>query len=95
MTHVLKCLGIAVLALASVAVPAQTFTRYTSTNGDYWKESRIEASEKAEGRPEQKTGRPGRSIGPADPGRQHQAHRLLRPTPRVRSGGRGNAGAVS
>ena len=51
MTHVLKCLGIAVFALASVAVPAQTFTRYTSMDGDYWKESSVSASEKAEGTP--------------------------------------------
>ena len=51
MTHILKDLGIAAFALISVTAPAQTFTRYTSTNGDYWKESRIEASEKAEGQP--------------------------------------------
>lgn len=51
MTRTAKTLGAAVLALLSAAAPAQTFLRYTSTDGDYWKESRIAATEKPEGQP--------------------------------------------
>ena len=51
MTHILKHLGAALLALTAASASAQTFTRYTSTDGDYWKESTVSASEKAEGRP--------------------------------------------
>ena len=51
MTRTAKLFGAAALALAAASASAQTFTRYTSTDGDYWKESRIEASEKAEGQP--------------------------------------------
>ena len=36
MTHILKHLGAALLALTAVSASAQTFTRYTSTDGDYW-----------------------------------------------------------
>ena len=52
MTRTLKRLGVAaVLALTAVSASAQTFTRYTSTDGNYWKESSVSASEKAEGKP--------------------------------------------
>ncbi len=51
MTRTAKLLGAAALALAAASVSAQTFTRYTSTDGDYWKENRIEAAEKAGGQP--------------------------------------------
>jgi len=51
MTRTAKTLGAAILAVFSAAASAQTFTRYTSTDGDFWKESRVAAVEKAEGQP--------------------------------------------
>ncbi len=51
MTRTAKLFGAAALALAAASASAQTFTRYTSTDGDYWKESTISTSEKAEGQP--------------------------------------------
>ena len=51
MTRTLKRLGAAALTLIAAAASAQTFTRYTSTDGDYWKESRISVAESAEGKP--------------------------------------------
>ncbi len=51
MTRTAKLFGAAALALAAASASAQTFTRYTSTDGDYWKESTVSASEKAEGQP--------------------------------------------
>ena len=49
MAHILKHFGAVALALFTASAFAQTFTRYTSTDGDFWKESSISAAEKAEG----------------------------------------------
>ncbi|MBR2962798.1 MAG: glycoside hydrolase family 30 protein [Lentisphaeria bacterium] len=51
MAHILKHLGVAAFVLFAASASAQTFTRYTSTDGDYWKESRVKGSENAEGQP--------------------------------------------
>ena len=51
MIRTAKALGAAILAALAAAASAQTFTRYTSTDGDFWKESAIAAVEEAEGKP--------------------------------------------